>query len=329
MTASDLARVVSAVEKVESIVEQVTAESFDESGYLAFNQDVHAAITNGLVQSAHEHFDKIGHKENRHQFGPGKLERVTQLRAAKLERVKFDPTLQPEPLSDHKLSYLTDDLKEQFHIVPTANVSSNNYDPKVIEIIEANKDGIILDCGAGERSDYYSNVLNYEIANYWSTDVLGVGERLPFEDESFDAIISVAVLEHVKDPFQCASEIARVLKKGGTLFSAIPFLQPYHGYPHHYYNMTHQGHRNLYDHTFEDIEVSVYESLRPIFTLTWFLNSYSNGLPRMTKRKFLNMKVKDLLASPISFLGEDFVRQLSDEADFELASGTVLIGKKA
>lgn len=55
-----------------------------------------------------------------------------------------------------------------------------------------------MDCGAGCRSDYYENVINYEIVSYDSTDVVGVGESLPFEDETFDAVLSCAVLEHVK-----------------------------------------------------------------------------------------------------------------------------------
>lgn len=316
------------MQEVTSIIQQATVENFNEKGYLKFNPDINQAVTNNQLESGLQHFKAHGIREQRHQYNLENLKQVHELRKTKLSRLKFKSNLVGEQLEDQKISYLTDDLKKQFHIISTPNVSSNNYDPKIIEIINENADGLVLDCGAGERNMYYSNVVNYEIANYWSTDVLGVGEELPFEDNSFDAIISVAVLEHVKDPFLCASEITRVLKKGGTLFSAIPFLQPYHGYPHHYYNMTYQGHRNLYEDHFEDIDVSVFDSLKPIFTLTWFLNSYCNGLPLLSKHKFMNMKIKDLLNSPISYLNDNIVRNLSDEANMELASGTVLIGKK-
>jgi SAM-dependent methyltransferase len=100
---------------------------------------------------------------------------------------------------------------------------------------------------AGLRDIYYDNVVNYEIVDYDTTDVIGPGERLPFRDGVFDAVISIAVLEHVRDPFACAAEIVRVLKPGGELVCSVPFLQPLHGYPHHYYNMTPQGLRALFE----------------------------------------------------------------------------------
>ena len=76
----------------------------------------------------------------------------------------------------------------------------------------------------GRRAVYFDNVVNFEIVPYDTTDVRGVGEELPFRDASFDAVVSIAVLEHVKDPFRCAREIARVLKPGGELICAVPFL---------------------------------------------------------------------------------------------------------
>jgi hypothetical protein len=50
------------------------------------------------------------------------------------------------------------------------------------------------------RDKFFENVVNFEIAAYGSSDVLGVGERLPFADNTFDCVFSFAVLEHVKDP---------------------------------------------------------------------------------------------------------------------------------
>ena len=51
---------------------------------------------------------------------------------------------------------------------------------------------------------------------------VGVGEALPYADESFDAVVCVDVLEHVADLEQVIREIARVLKPGGLfLFDTI------------------------------------------------------------------------------------------------------------
>jgi len=42
--------------------------------------------------------------------------------------------------------------------------------------------------------------------------------QLPFDDGSFDACVSLQVLEHVQDPAQAISELARVLRPGGRFY---------------------------------------------------------------------------------------------------------------
>ncbi len=47
--------------------------------------------------------------------------------------------------------------------------------------------------------------------------VQGTAEALPFEDDSFDTVVSTLVLCTVDDPGRTIDEIARVLRPGGTL----------------------------------------------------------------------------------------------------------------
>jgi ubiquinone/menaquinone biosynthesis C-methylase UbiE len=55
----------------------------------------------------------------------------------------------------------------------------------------------------------------------------GVGEALPFIDNSIDFIVSTDVFEHVQDLQQVLRECYRVLKKGGKLLVVFPqFYQP-------------------------------------------------------------------------------------------------------
>jgi len=45
---------------------------------------------------------------------------------------------------------------------------------------------------------------------------------LPFEDDSFDSIVCIHVLEHIKDDMRAMRELQRVLKKDGTALICIP-----------------------------------------------------------------------------------------------------------
>lgn len=252
-----------------------------------------------------------------------------EVKKRKLERIRglLTPGLAGNS-GDDIINCLPPALREKYNIVDTENVSANEYDEIALDLINRFPDGMLMDCGAGLRGTYYSNVVNFEIVPYSTTDVLGVGEELPFRDDSFDAVLSLNVLEHVKDPFQCAREIIRVLKPGGSLYCVVPFLQALHAYPHHYYNMTHQGLRNLFDHGLEIEEQKVIPSGLPIWTLSWVLNNWADALPPRQKQEFLDRRVADLVGDPIRFLGDDFVTMLPEGKNFEMASTTALIARK-
>ncbi len=55
--------------------------------------------------------------------------------------------------------------------------------------------------------------------------VRGVGEHLPFVDESFHLIVCVWVLEHLKDPAAALREVRRVLQPGGHFVFVTPNMR--------------------------------------------------------------------------------------------------------
>lgn len=49
-----------------------------------------------------------------------------------------------------------------------------------------------------------------------------INEKIDFSDNMFDAVTSVAVIEHVFDPYFVVGEIHRVLKPGGIFIGEVP-----------------------------------------------------------------------------------------------------------
>lgn len=60
-------------------------------------------------------------------------------------------------------------------------------------------------------------------------------QRLPFEDEHFDLVTAISLIEHVPDQEQMLREALRVLKKGGELVMQFPnrhfFMELHSGIP--------------------------------------------------------------------------------------------------
>jgi hypothetical protein len=108
--------------------------------------------------------------------------------------------------------------------------------------------GHVLNAGCGTRdiraylrTQGVTAITRCDIASDDPDVVVTPLENLPFEEASFDAAICNAVLEHVVDAGRAMRELARVVKRGGHIVVAIPFLQPYHPCPGDYRRYTADG----------------------------------------------------------------------------------------
>lgn len=106
--------------------------------------------------------------------------------------------------------------------------------------------GAILDCGGGDRTIADDRYVNVEFVPYQYPNVYGDTLKLPLKSDSFDLVISQAVLEHVRNPFVAVDEIWRVTKPGGVVWAGMAFLQPVHAVPSHYFNATAWGIEELF-----------------------------------------------------------------------------------
>lgn len=123
---------------------------------------------------------------------------------------------------------------------------------KSILYIAPNISGDVLDFGCGSKP-YES--LFYNAKSYIGVDIeesghnhknskvdyFYDGKTLPFENESFDAVVSFEVFEHVFNINDMILEINRVLKPGGQLLISIPFSWPEHEIPYDFFRFTSYG----------------------------------------------------------------------------------------
>ncbi len=98
----------------------------------------------------------------------------------------------------------------------------------------------ILDCDAtyvgldfgGHHVEYAAKKLASTPARLRSAVLRGDGERLPFDDESFDVVVMSEVIEHLLQPERAVWEVARVLRRGGVFVmttnnaSEVPLYSP-------------------------------------------------------------------------------------------------------
>lgn len=97
------------------------------------------------------------------------------------------------------------------------------------------KDKKVLNVGCGKDDYGYDNITNIDEMD-WSRHTecprnffLVNAEKMPFENESFDAVLLIDMLEHCRHPYMVMSEISRVLKKDGLLCTINTFIYKMHG----------------------------------------------------------------------------------------------------
>ena len=168
-------------------------------------------------------------------------------------------------------------LREIFQYVDAASAQplefvpenfGNPYPPRFEQILrELPADSAVLDLGGGDRRHTDPRVLNLEYLPYRRVDLYADGLQLPFADNSFDFIMSQAVLEHVPDPPKAVSEMRRVLKPGARLYAEFAFMQPLHAVPFHFYNITPHGATLLFE-DWESVQIASFGGLGE--TMRWF-----------------------------------------------------------
>ncbi len=99
--------------------------------------------------------------------------------------------------------------------------------------------GMMLDMGCGDRRcEPVMRLSGHEYVGMDiegdEPDILGIGEALPFRDESFDFVFTLSVVPHTAHPLVVMREIHRVLRPGGRYVGTMEFLEPCHMQSRHH-----------------------------------------------------------------------------------------------
>jgi SAM-dependent methyltransferase len=118
-----------------------------------------------------------------------------------------------------------------------------------------NRDTLAINLGSG-NSNLSEEIINVDLFPYPNVDMTCDIHHLPFQSDSVDIVITMAVLEHLPDPQLVVDEIYRVLKSDGLVYTFFPFIQGFHASPHDYSRQTEEGLKHLF-RKFTVIETAV------------------------------------------------------------------------
>lgn len=150
--------------------------------------------------------------------------------------------------------------------------------------------GRVMNAGAGWRD--FSHLVEGELVNQdvkWPEDqrtnihIFSPLHDVPADSGSFDAIVCLAVLEHVVNPYECVQEMHRLLRPGGRVIASVPFLQPEHKVPTDYQRYTKDGLIELFErHGFEVEDSRAFFNV--YLTMHWIVSEWLRLRGRVFRR---------------------------------------------
>jgi SAM-dependent methyltransferase len=146
--------------------------------------------------------------------------------------------------------------------------------------------GRVLELGVGEHPFAKTvEVVSLDIDPTYQPDVRGDAHAMPFAGATFDTVIASQVFEHLRAPALALDEVQRVLRTGGNLLLAVPFLFFLHQAPHDYQRLTRYGFEELFRDRPFSVEIIDFGGRIPAVIDLIFTTTPSSSFPRRALRK--------------------------------------------
>jgi SAM-dependent methyltransferase len=236
--------------------------------------------------------------------------------------------------SDNSIATTALNYKKIYRFIPqiSVNLSREKCLKSFGSYLKASTPANVLVVGSGAQR----NVLNNDFAEFpnvriaycdvdksAAVDCYCDTHELPFVDGCFDGVIITAVLMHVLYPEHVVSEIVRILKPQGVIYSELGFMQQVieGGYDFTRYSLS--GHRRLLNH-FEEIESGMVAG--PATALVWSIENFILAFIRISQVRFI---AKALIRTTLFWIKYcDYVLCRQSQA-MDGASCTYFLGKKS
>lgn len=206
-------------------------------------------------------------------------------------------------------------------------VTARGYFPWIHRVVLQSllDDQVVVELGSGNQALDDPAIIRVDVERSPYVDVIADAHALPFLSGSVGFVFSLAVVEHLRNPFLAAMQMYDVLRDGGYLYHECNFVFAYHGFPHHYFNASVQGMQQVFS-SFRELRTGVAPYQMPSQALTMVLATYLRDFQSSTSDD--GARFAQLLASVLSEELIDFDRGFTEESAANTAAGTYFFGVK-
>jgi uncharacterized protein YbaR (Trm112 family)/SAM-dependent methyltransferase len=200
------------------------------------------------------------------------------------------------------------------------------YDPWVHRTVmqSLTRGHIVVDIGAGNMMLDDPCIIRTDVTLTPYVDLVADAHALPFKDESVDYVLSLAVLEHLHNPFIAGQEMFRVLRRGGYVYCDTNFVFCYHGYPHHYFNSSLHGIKQVFG-LFTELRTGVPPYQMPSYALENYISTYLQHFKPATPQDIEFIKtMQGVLTYPI----RKYDAQFPQDVAYRFSAGIFYLGYK-
>ncbi len=222
-------------------------------------------------------------------------------------------------------------LLQTHHLMPpSAAHISQNQKRYIIEERCGSAPRRCLHLGSGNVPCTDPRVVSFDVLPCENVDIVGEAEELPFLDDVFDLVDSGAVFEHLRDPLRAIKEVKRVIAPGGRCLIDTAFLQSYHGFPAHYFNMTPLAAESFLvdDFILEDSHVP--GSATPVQAFLDLSERFLAALPKEKRLGVERLALRDLIEvlKGDALFRDEMLREFSEYSNRSLAASFVIAARK-